>query len=71
MAIYGLDKVNIIKLPSLKKTRKKLRARNELKGKSVKVGEIEMSRADYQATQDSISLESFEVEERRMSYRMV
>ena len=68
MTIYGLDKVNIIKLPNLKT---QLRTRNELKHKKNKVGEIEMMRADYQATQDSISLESFEVEERRLSYRMV
>jgi len=66
MSIYALDKLDIIKLPRVKKMTANLKKKKELKRKTKY--RIEMSNYNKE---DTISLDSYETNEKRLSYRMV
>jgi hypothetical protein len=66
MSIYALDKLDIIKLPRVKKMRVNLTKKKEFK--RTKKYRIEMSNYNKE---DTISLDSYETKEKRLSYRMV
>ena len=66
MSIYALDKLDIIKLPRVKKMTANLKKKKELKRKTKY--RIEMSNYNKE---DTISLDSYETKEKRLSYRMV
>ncbi len=66
MSIYALDKLDIIKLPRVKKMTANLKKKKELKRKTK--NRIEMSNYNKE---DTISLDSYETNEKRLSYRMV
>ena len=66
MSIYALDKLDIIKLPRVKKMRVNFTKKKEFK--RTKKYRIEMSNYNKE---DTISLDSYETNEKRLSYRMV
>ena len=66
MSIYALDKLDIIKLPRVKKMRVNFTKKKEFK--RTKKYRIEMSNYNKE---DTISLDSYETKEKRLSYRMV